>query len=100
MDTAGGPAHVEDLKAFDAMRARSAYAQGLSPRVERVAVVAAEATRAVLRVTDSLPPYWFVDAGGRVLKRAAGRGRAVQDVTLVHTPGGWRVLAVQAPDGT
>ena len=63
------------------MRARSAYAQDLSPRIEGVVVVSVESTRAVMRVTDTLPPYRFVDAGGRVLKRVPGRGRAVHDVT-------------------
>lgn len=100
VDVADGPAHVEDQKAFDAMRARSAYAQDLSPRIEGVMVVSVEPTQAVIRVTDTLPPYQFVDAGGRVLKRASGRGRAVHDVTLVHTLAGWRVLAVDAARGT
>jgi len=62
--------------------------------------VSVEPTQAVIRVTDTLPPYQFVDAGGRVLKRASGRGRAVHDVTLVHTLAGWRVLAVDAARGT
>ena len=100
VDVTDSPAHIEDLKAFDAMRARSAYAQALSPRIEGVVVVSAESTRAVLRVTDTLPPYRFVDAGGRVLKRVHGRGRAVHDVTLVHSPAGWRVLAVDVAGGT
>ncbi|MGZ4618145.1 MAG: hypothetical protein ACXV3F_05350 [Frankiaceae bacterium] len=78
VDVTDSPAQIEDLKAFDAMRARSAYAQALSPRIEGVMVVSAESTRAVLRVTDTLAPYQFVDAGGRVLKRVAraGTGRA------------------------
>jgi hypothetical protein len=99
-DVADSPAHLEDLKAFDAMRARSAYAQALSPRIQGLVVVSAESTRAVLRVTDTLPPYRFVDAGGRVLKRVPGRGRVVYDVTLVHSPAGWRVLVVDAAGGT
>jgi hypothetical protein len=92
------PGGAADARLVRALAAAGRTAEGVRHRVSAVDVVAVDDDRAELRVVDSLGSYDVRDADGEVVTRQPGRGEAVQQVQLVRTDDGWRLVDVQ-PDG-
>ncbi|WP_238430426.1 protein kinase family protein [Frankia nepalensis] len=69
----------------------------LTSRILELTIVEEEQDRAVLRVTEQLDPYDFLDGDGQVIAHADGK-EFRRDLTLARTPSGWRIAGgVAAP---
>jgi hypothetical protein len=94
VDAAGSPAYSQDVALMRQMVGHGGRAAGLHQEIIDLSLREAGSQKSVLRVTDRLPPYTYVDAAGRVLARQPGHDRRQWDITLVSTDQGWRIAAV------
>jgi hypothetical protein len=99
----GSPALRRDTRVLGRLTAAGLRAEGLTltatsvervGRAERVERVGRPGRRVRLAVTDVMPAYRLVDAGGTVVERRAGRVARSWTVDLVRTREGWRVYDV------
>lgn len=89
----GAPALARDRLLLDQLVSSGARTQGLRLAITSVSVTTVTRDRAVLDVTDVMPPYDLVAADGTVAARR-GRGPVDWRVTLVRVGTGWRVFDV------
>jgi hypothetical protein len=99
VDAAGSPAYGADVDLMRKMVARGAHAAGLRQEIVDLAVREEGADKVVLRITQKLDPYDFVNASGRVLARQTGTPPQRRDLTLVRTAAGWRISQTAAVTG-
>lgn len=90
-DAPGSPAFNADASLMRAMVARGAHVSPLRTDIVALSVRSTSASRTVLRITDRLGPYYFLDGRGKALARQPGKGAQGRDVTLVKVGGGWRI---------
>ncbi|WP_242423742.1 protein kinase [Frankia sp. EI5c] len=90
-DAPGSPALDTDRNIISRLRERGAHSTPV--RVEIIDLVIREegADRAVLRVTESVAAYDFVDAAGAVVASEPSSPPGTKDLTLWRAAGGWRL---------
>ncbi len=96
VDAAGSTAYARDVVLMRQMVARGGHAVGLHQEIIDLAVREAGSEKSVLRVTDRLPPYSYVDASGKVLASQPGHDRQQWDIAMVRADQGWRIAKVDA----
>ncbi|WP_239311158.1 protein kinase [Frankia sp. Cj3] len=94
VDAAGSTAYARDVVLMRQMVARGGHAVGLHQEIIDLAVREAGSEKSVLRVTDRLPPYSYVDASGKVLASQPGHDRQQWDIAMVRAEQGWRIAKV------
>jgi len=90
----GSPAGARDTRLLRRLARAGLRAEGLSLTATTVRPVDRSAGRVRLAVTDLMPTYRLVDAGGTVVERRAGRGPRSWTVELAPVGQGWRVYDV------
>ncbi|KFB04995.1 MULTISPECIES: protein kinase [Frankia] len=90
-DAAGSELHASDIALMRQVVARGAHASALRSDILDLKVRVEEPDRTVLRVTQRLNAYDFLDAGGKVLAHQAAKSPERRDLTLIRTGSGWRV---------
>ncbi|MBK5305326.1 MAG: serine/threonine protein kinase [Frankiaceae bacterium] len=91
----GSPLLAADRAAIAALAASGRQARGVRHAIRAVTVSAYDGQTATLRAVDVLAAYTVVDGSGRVVQRTAPRSAATFVVTVVRTPGGWRLQQVR-----
>jgi hypothetical protein len=99
VDAAGSSALAGDTATLRKIAGRGAHATGPRYEVESIEVQNEGTDKVVLRVTDRLLPYSFLDANGKVLATQSGKPAQTRDVTLVRTTEGWRIAQVTPVTG-
>jgi hypothetical protein len=89
-DAAGSVLYTSDVALMRQMVGRSAHASPLHTEIIDLQVRAEQPDRTVLRVTQRLDAYDFLDAKGRVLAHQAAKSPQRRDLVLVRTDSGWR----------
>jgi hypothetical protein len=87
----GSAVYVADVALMRDMVGRGAHVSALTTRILDLQVREDRPDRAVLRVTEQLDAYDFLDAHGAVLAHQPAKAPERRDVTLVRTASGWRV---------
>jgi hypothetical protein len=90
-DAPGSPAYAADVTLMRAVVARGAHASPLRTEILTLAVRTSSASRTVLRITDQLGPYYFLDKNDKALVRQPGKAAQRRDVTLVRVGSAWRI---------
>jgi hypothetical protein len=88
------PALARDRAALDRLTAAGLRADGLRLTATSVALAGRTGDRVRLAVTDLMPAYRLVDAGGSVVDTRPGRDARSWTVVLARAGGGWRVYDV------
>ena len=91
---AGSPALARDTRVLRRLADAGLRAEGLRLTTTTVHPVGRSAGRVRLAVTDLMPAYRLVDAGGTVVERRVGRGPRSWTVELAADGQGWRVYDV------
>ncbi len=91
---AGSPALARDRRVLARLTRAGLRAEGLRLTVTGVGAPRRSGGRVRLAVTDTMPPYRLVDAGGAVAERRQGRGPRSWTVVLARAGGAWRVYDV------
>ncbi|WP_232425347.1 protein kinase [Pseudofrankia inefficax] len=87
----GSALYVQDLQTLREVAGRGAHTSALTTHILDLQVRQQGTDQAVLRVTDQLDAYDFLDAAGTVLAHKDAEGPKRGDVTLVRTADGWRI---------
>ncbi len=90
----GSPALARDTRVLRRLAGAGLRAEGLRLTPTTVRPVGSSAGRVRLAVTDLMPAYRLVDAGGTVVERREGRGPRSWTVELAAVGHGWRVYDV------
>lgn len=90
----GSPALARDTRVLRRLTDAGLRAEGLRLTPTTVQPVGRSAGRVRLAVTDLMPAYRLVDAGGTVVERREGRGPRSWTVELAAAGHGWRVYDV------
>jgi hypothetical protein len=96
VDAPGSPALAGDTALMRDMLSRGAHASGLRQDVLALEVRQVTPARVVLRTTDRLRSYSFLDRNGRVLTTAPEKPAERHEVTLTKTAAGWRISTVSS----
>jgi hypothetical protein len=89
----GGALYAQDLQSLRVVEGRGAHTSPLTTHILDLSIRQQSADLVVLRVTDQLDGYDFLDASGTVLAHKDTDGSTRADVTLIRTAGGWRISA-------
>ncbi len=87
----GSALYVQDLQSLREVAGRGAHTTPLTTHILDLEVRQQGTDQTVLRVTDQLDAYNFLDAAGKVLAHKDGEQPKRGDVTLVRTADGWRI---------
>jgi len=90
-DAPGSDAYNADVGLIRQVVARNAHSSPLRTDIVALEVRSDGAERTVLRVTDRLQAYDYLDAKGQPLQHQPARPPAQHDLVLVRTQSGWRV---------
>ncbi|MCK9877778.1 serine/threonine protein kinase [Frankia sp. Ag45/Mut15] len=90
-DAPGSQAHNDDLALIRAIVSRGAHSSPLRTEILALQVRSSSSEQTVLRVTDRLGAYDFLDAGGEVVSHQNAKNPTERDLVLVHLAAGWRV---------
>lgn len=88
---AGSALYVQDLQSLREVAGRGAHTSALTTHILELQIRQQGADQVVLRVTDELDAYDFLDANGNVLAHKDAEGPKRGDVTLVRVTDGWRI---------
>jgi hypothetical protein len=91
---APGAARTLERERVAALAAAGERVVGLRPRYTALRVTAAKPDRVTLALTDVLPAYRRLGAGGSVLERYPVRGAARWSLTLLRNGAHWRIQSV------
>jgi hypothetical protein len=83
---------VADQEVLSQVMDRGAHVSALPMRILSLRVESVSATQVVLRVQEQLGAYDYLDTQGKVLYHQDASPPRTDDVTLVHTVAGWRIL--------
>jgi len=87
----GSADYTQDLQTLREVEGRGAHTSPLVTHILDLTIRQQGADQVVLRITDQLDGYDFLDAAGNVLAHHDSPGPHQGDVTLVRTAGGWRI---------
>jgi hypothetical protein len=90
----GAPALDRDQRVLARLTGAGLRAEGLRLTATSVATADRSGDRVRLAVTDVMPPYRLVDAGGTVVASRPGRGARSWTVVLARAGGQWLVYDV------
>ncbi|WP_243407645.1 protein kinase [Frankia canadensis] len=90
-DAPGSEAYNADVALMRQVVAQKAHTSPLRTDIVALEVREDGADRTVLRVTDRLQAYDYLDAQGKLLQHQAAREPEQHDLVLVRTQSGWRV---------
>ncbi|WP_026310771.1 protein kinase [Parafrankia elaeagni] len=92
-DAPGSPALSHDEGLIGEMRERGVHATPVRVQIVDLVIRSESADEVVLRVTESIEPYDFVDAAGTVQASEPRVPPSTRDLTLRRTEGGWRLAS-------
>lgn len=87
----GSTDYAQDLQTLREVESRGAHTSPLITHILALTIRQQGADQVVLRITDQLDGYDFLDAAGNVLAHHDSPGPHQGDVTLARTAGGWRI---------
>ncbi len=90
-DAPGSPAYNADVTLMRQVVAQGAHASPLHSEVLALQVRADQPDRTVLRVTERLAAYDYLDARGQLLAHQPEKAPQRHDLVLLRTSSGWRV---------
>ncbi|MCK9897453.1 serine/threonine protein kinase [Frankia sp. AgB32] len=90
-DAPGSPAYNADVSLMRQVVALGAHSSPLRTVIDALEVRSDTADRTVVRVTDHLDAYDYLDASGQVVGHKDAKSPQRRDLVLVRTTSGWRV---------
>ncbi|WP_236706457.1 serine/threonine protein kinase [Frankia sp. ACN1ag] len=90
-DAAGSPAYNADVTLMRQVIAQGAHASPLHSEILALQVRDEQPNRTVLRVTERLAAYDYLDARGQLLAHQPAKDPQRHDLVLLRTGSGWRV---------
>ncbi|CAO5166827.1 Serine/threonine protein kinase [Frankia sp. AiPs1] len=90
-DVPGSQAYNSDVQLIRTIVGRGAHSSPLRTEILALQVRSSSSGQTLLRVTDRLESYDFLDAGGQVIGHQDAKAPVQRDLVLQHTTVGWRV---------
>ncbi|EIV96476.1 hypothetical protein FraQA3DRAFT_6376, partial [Frankia sp. QA3] len=90
-DAPGSPAYNADVTLMRQVVAQGAHASALRSDILGLEVRSDQTNRTVLRVTERLAAYDYLDARGQLLAHQPAKAPQRHDLVLIRTDSGWRV---------
>ncbi len=90
-DAPGSPAYNADVALMRQVVAKGAQASALRSEILALQVRDEQPNRTVLRVTERLAAYDYLDARGQLLVHQPAKAPQRRDFALIRTDSGWRV---------
>ncbi|WP_261568500.1 serine/threonine protein kinase [Frankia gtarii] len=90
-DAPGSPAYNADVALMRQVVAKGAHASALRSEILALQVRDEQPNRTVLRVTERLAAYDYLDVRGQLLVHQPAKAPQHRDLALIRTDSGWRV---------